>query len=131
MKKRFGILVALALVFSIGLAGCGNSEDVSNNLSRYNPFANKTDVYGMVIAEPTIDAKAKENGDTSYTYDLNGYDKDLNKVDLGFGSPTKHPIGTYIKATKKGSDTRMNDVKVVKKEDVPENIVNKLNANQK
>ncbi|PER95054.1 DUF1093 domain-containing protein [Bacillus cereus] len=130
MKKRFCILM-LAMVFSMGLAGCGKSEDVSNNLSRYNPFASKTDVYGVVTTEPTIDSKAKENGVESYVYDLIGYDKDLNKIDLGFGSRTKHPIGTYIKAVKKGSDTRMHDPIVVKKEDVPKNIVNKLNEHQK
>ncbi|ENL4422383.1 DUF1093 domain-containing protein [Bacillus thuringiensis] len=117
----------LAMVFSMGLAGCGKSEDVSNNLSRYNPFASKTDVYGVVTAEPTKDSKAKENGVDMNSYDLIGYDKDLNKIDLSFNSKDKYPLGTYIKATKKGSDTRMNDVTVIKKEDVPENIVNKLN----
>lgn len=130
MKRRFCILM-LAMVFSMGLVGCGKSEDVSNNLSRYNPFASKTDVYGVVTAEPTKDSKAKENGVDMNSYDLIGYDKDLNKIDLSFNSKDKYPLGTYIKATKKGSDTRMNDVTVVKKEDVPENIVNKLNVNQK
>lgn len=130
MKRRFCILM-LAMVFSMGLAGCGKSEDVSNNLSRYNPFASKTDVYGVVTAEPTKDSKAKENGVDMNSYDLIGYDKDLNKIDLSFNSKDKYPLGTYIKATKKGSDTRMNDVTVIKKEDVPENIVNKLNEHQK
>ncbi|QEL82877.1 DUF1093 domain-containing protein (plasmid) [Bacillus sp. JAS24-2] len=130
MKKFFCILM-LAVIFSIGLAGCGNSDDVSSNLSRYNPFASKTDVYGVVTAEPKIDSTGKEYGVEAYSYDLIGYDKDLNKIDLGFNSRSKYPIGTYIKATKKGSDTRMNDVTVVKKKDVPENIVKKLNDNQK
>ncbi|PES71919.1 hypothetical protein CN507_07510 [Bacillus cereus] len=130
MKRRFYILM-LAMIFSMGLAGCGNSEDVSNNLSRYNPFASKTDVYGVVTAEPTKDSKAKENGVDVNSYNLIGYDKDLNKIDLSFNSKDKYPLGTYIKATKKGSDTRMNDVTVIKKEDVPENIVNKLNEHQK
>ncbi|PFI79096.1 DUF1093 domain-containing protein [Bacillus cereus] len=129
MKRRFCILM-LAMVFSMGLAGCGNSEDVSNNLSRYNPFASKTDVYSVVKEEAKRDSTAPKDVE-HYSYDLIGYDKDLNKIDVGFTSPTKHPIGTYIKATKKGSDTRMNDVTVIKKEDVPENIVNKLNEHQK
>lgn len=123
MKKGVGLLI-LTVVFCMGLAGCEIWD-------RYSPFASKTDVYGVVTMEPTLDTKAKENGVVSYSYDLNGYDKDLNKVDLGFGSPTKHPIGTYIKAVKKGSDTRMHDIEVIKKEDVPENIVNKLNENPK
>ncbi|WP_272514356.1 hypothetical protein [Bacillus cereus] len=37
------------------------------------------------------------------------------------------PIGTYIKAVKKESDTRMNDISVIKKEEIPENILKKLN----
>ncbi|QEL82794.1 DUF1093 domain-containing protein (plasmid) [Bacillus sp. JAS24-2] len=123
MKRSFFILM-LAMVFSMGLAGCEQWD-------RYSPVASKTDVYGMVTTEPKMDANGKEHGFTSYDYDLIGYDKDLNKVDLGFGSPTLHPIGTYIKAVKKGSDTRMHDIKVVKKEDVPKNIVNKLNESQK
>jgi len=123
MKKRFCILF-MAMVFSIGLVGCEQWD-------RYSPFASKTDIYGMVTTEPELDSKAKENNVVAYDYNLNGYDKDLNKVDLGFGSPVKHPIGTYIKAVKKGSDTRMHDVKVIKKEDVPKNIVNKLNESQK
>ncbi|MCC2248948.1 hypothetical protein JUJ52_03115 [Virgibacillus sp. AGTR] len=130
MKKRFCILI-LAIVFSIGLAGCEKSEALSSNLSRYNPFASKTDVYGVVTVEPTKDSIAKEHGDDVNSYDLIGYDKDLNEIDLSFNSKNKHPIGTYIKAIKKGSDTRMHDVTVVKKEDVPENIVNKLNEHQK
>ncbi|HHT7189190.1 DUF1093 domain-containing protein [Bacillus cereus group sp. Bc222] len=123
MKKGLCLLI-LTLVFSISLAGCETWD-------RYSPFASKTDVYGVVTTEPKIDAKAKENGVTSYSYDLIGYDKELNKVDLGFGSRTKHPIGTYIKAVKKGSDTRMHDIEVVKKEGIPENVVNKLNGSQK
>ncbi|MEV3215917.1 YxeA family protein [Paenibacillus larvae] len=121
MKKSLTFIL-LAAMFVIVLSGCSLDE----NIDRYSPFASKTDVYGVVKGEPKLDSKAQENGVTSYSYDLVGYDKDLNKIDLGFGSKEKHPVGTYIKAVKKGSDTRMHDVAVVKKEDVPENILKKL-----
>ncbi|MEN3133244.1 hypothetical protein ABDI49_21705 [Bacillus cereus] len=126
MKKRFCILM-LVMLFSIGLGGCEGTK----YLDRYNPFASKTDVYGVVMADPVINAKAKENDVVSYDYNLKGYDKDLNQIDMYVSSPTKHPIGTYFKAIKKGDDPRMWDETVVKKEDIPANILNKLNESQK
>ncbi|MEK5246650.1 DUF1093 domain-containing protein [Bacillus sp. FSL R9-9530] len=102
----------------MGLAGCGQWD-------RYSPFASKTDVYGVVKEDAQRDSNAPENVE-HYGYDLIGYDKDLNKIDLGFSSGQNFPIGTYIKAVKKGSDTRMHDVTVIKKEDIPENILKKI-----
>ncbi|WP_033707532.1 YxeA family protein [Bacillus mycoides] len=118
MKKRFFILM-LAMLFSTGLVGCEQWD-------RYSPFASETDVYGVVKEEATQDPTAPKDV-IHYSYDLIGYDEDLNKVDLGFGSDNKFPIGTYIKAMKKGSDTRMHDISVIKKEEIPENILKKLN----
>ncbi|KXY55076.1 hypothetical protein AT278_17905 [Bacillus cereus] len=123
MKKSFCLLI-LTVLFSIGLAGCEQWD-------RYSPFANKTDVYGIVKVEPSKDPIAKENGEDVNSYDLIGYDKDLNEIDLGFNSQKNFPIGTYIKAVKKGSDTRMHDVTEIKKEDIPESILKKLSENQK
>lgn len=123
MKKSFCLLI-LTVLFSIGLAGCEQWD-------RYSPFANKTDVYGIVKVEPSKDPIAKENGEDVNSYDLIGYDKDLNKIDLGFNSQKNFPIGTYIKAVKKGSDTRMHDVTEIKKEDIPESVLKKLSENQK
>ena len=111
------------MLFVIGLSGC-------ETFDRYNPFASKADVYGVTTEEAKRDSKVPRDMDL-YSYDLKGYDKDLKEIELGFGSGVKHPVGTYIKAVKKGSDTRMHDVKIVKKEEVPENILKKLNENQK
>ncbi|WP_459500774.1 YxeA family protein [Bacillus sp. C1] len=122
MKKRFSILM-LVMLFSIGLAGCETWD-------RYSPFASKTDVYGVVKEEAKRDSQAPKDIE-AYDYNLIGYDKDLNKIELGFGSGNKFPVGTYIKAVKKGSDTRMHDVTVIKKEDVPKNILKKLSENEK
>lgn len=119
MKKRFFIIM-LAMLFSIGLVGCEQWD-------RYSPFASETDVYGVVKEEAKQDPTAPKDV-IHYSYDLIGYDKDLNKVDLGFGSDNKYTMGTYIKAIKKGSDTRMHDISVIKKEEIPENILKKLNG---
>lgn len=118
MKKRFFIIM-LAMLFSIGLAGCEQWD-------RYSPFVSAIDVYGVVKEEAKKDPKAPKDI-IHYSYDLIGYDENLNKIDLGFGSDNKFPIGTYIKAAKRGSDTRMHDISVIKKEEIPENILKKLN----
>ncbi|MEV3587293.1 hypothetical protein ABNE08_21165 [Paenibacillus larvae] len=121
MKKSLTFIL-LAAMFVVVLSGCALGE----NIDRYNPLASKTDVYGVVKGEPKLDSVSQEVGETWYSYDLIGYDKYLNKIDLRFSSKEKHTVGTYIKAVKKGSDTRMHDVVVVKKKDVPENILKKL-----
>lgn len=122
MKKSLTLMI-LTMLFVIGLSGC-------ETFDRYNPLASKTGVYGVMKEEAKRDSKAPKDVE-HYVYDLKGYDKDLNEIALGFTSGVKHPVGTYIKAVKKGSDTRMHDIKVIKKEDIPESILKKLNENQK
>ncbi|HDR4457128.1 DUF1093 domain-containing protein [Bacillus sp. CH_48] len=122
MKKRFCILI-LVMLSSIGLVGCEQWD-------RYSPFASETGVYGVVKEEAKRDSNAPKDV-IKYSYDLLGYDEDLNKIELGFGSENKFPIGTYIKAVKRGSDTRMHDVSIIKKEDIPAHIIKKLNEQDK